>query len=31
MRVQNGEYAITDKHLSDAITELIEQKIKIHA
>ena len=31
MRVQNGEYAIADKHLADAIAELTEQKIKIHA
>lgn len=29
MRIQNGEYAITDKHLADAIAELTEQKIKI--
>jgi glyoxalase family protein len=29
MRVEAGEYAIADKHLSDAISELIGQKIKI--
>jgi len=28
--VEAGEYAISDKHLSDAISELIEQKIKLH-
>jgi glyoxalase family protein len=26
MRLQNGEYAITDKHLADAIAELAEQR-----
>jgi len=31
MRVEAGEYAIEDKHLSDAISELIGQKIKIPA
>jgi hypothetical protein len=31
LRVQNGDYAIADKHLADAIAELTEQKVKIHA
>ncbi len=31
MRVEQGDYAIADKHLADAIAELTEQKIKIHA
>jgi len=29
--VERGDYAIADSHLSDAITELIEKKVKIHA
>ncbi len=29
IRVQNGDYNITDKHLADAIAELTEQKIKV--
>ncbi|HXD08944.1 MAG TPA: hypothetical protein VN653_02680, partial [Anaerolineales bacterium] len=29
MRVEQGDYAIADKHLADAIAELTEQKIKI--
>jgi hypothetical protein len=31
LRVESGDYAIADKHLADAIAELTEQKIKIHA
>jgi hypothetical protein len=31
MRVEAGDYAISDKHLSDAISELIGQKIKTNA
>jgi hypothetical protein len=31
LRVERGDYAIADSHLADAITELIEQKIKIQA
>ena len=31
LRVENGDYAIADKHLADAIAELSEQKTKIHA
>jgi glyoxalase family protein len=27
LRVQNGEYAISDKHLADAIAELTEQRL----
>lgn len=31
LRVANGEYAIADKHLADAIQQLTEQRSKIHA
>ena len=31
LRVQSGEYNITDKHLADAIAELTEQRVKMHA
>ncbi len=31
IRVQSGDYNITDKHLADAIAELTEQKQAIHA
>jgi hypothetical protein len=30
LRVQNGDYAIADKHLADAIAELTGQKVKMH-
>jgi glyoxalase family protein len=30
LRVENGDYAIADTHLADAIAELTEQKVKIH-
>jgi hypothetical protein len=29
LRVQNGEYAISDKHLADAIAELSEQRYPV--
>jgi catechol 2,3-dioxygenase-like lactoylglutathione lyase family enzyme len=29
LRVQNGDYAITDKHLADAIAELSAQKVSV--
>jgi hypothetical protein len=31
MRLEKGDYAISDNHLADAIAELIEKKIKIPA
>lgn len=31
IRMQSGDYNITDKHLADAIAELTEQKVKINA
>ena len=31
LRVQSGEYNITDKHLADAIADLTEQRVKMHA
>jgi hypothetical protein len=31
MRVEKGDYAISDNHLADAIAELTEKKIKITA
>ena len=31
LRMEKGDYAIADSHLADAIAELTEQKIKIHA
>jgi hypothetical protein len=31
MRVEKGDYAISDHHLADAIAELTERKIKITA
>jgi len=31
LRVQNGEYAIADKHLADAIAELTERKVSVQA
>jgi hypothetical protein len=31
LRVENGDYAIADKHLADAIADLTEKKIKIQA
>jgi catechol 2,3-dioxygenase-like lactoylglutathione lyase family enzyme len=31
MRLEKGDYAISDNHLADAIAELIEKKIKITA
>jgi len=31
LRIERGDYAIADSHLADAIAELTEQKIKIHA
>ena len=31
MRVEKGDYAISDNHLADAIAELTEKKIKISA
>ena len=31
LRVENGDYAIADQHLADAIAELTEKKIKIQA
>jgi len=30
LRVQNGDYAIADKHLADAIAELTERKVSVH-
>jgi hypothetical protein len=30
IRVQSGDYNITDKHLADAIAELTEQKVAMH-
>jgi len=31
LRVERGDYAIEDRHLADAIIELVEQKVKIPA
>ncbi len=31
LRVQSGDYAISDKHLADAIAELTEQKVALQA
>jgi hypothetical protein len=31
LRVENGDYAIADKHLADAIAELTARKTSVHA